>query len=60
MVLHVPVNCVDLKIYIINHDENGSSVIKTHLYDHLSVSPAMAVGVGCAVERQSPRFNLSI
>jgi hypothetical protein len=57
MVLHVAVNCADLKIYIINHDENG---VKTHLYDHLSVAPAMAVSVGCAVERQSPRFNLSI
>jgi hypothetical protein len=39
MVLHF----ADLKIYIINGSENGSCGFSIHLYDALSVSPAMAV-----------------
>jgi len=43
MVLHVRVTCADLKIYVINDSEHGISGFKFHLYDHLSVSPDMAV-----------------
>jgi hypothetical protein len=40
--------------------ENGGSEFKIHLSEYLSVSPAMAVGYGCAVERQSLKFTLLI
>jgi len=42
MVLHLRVTCADLKIYIINDSEHGSSGSRFHLYDHLSVSPDIA------------------
>jgi len=45
MVLHLRVTCDDLKIYIINDSEHGSSGFRFHLYDHLSVSPDIAVGM---------------
>jgi hypothetical protein len=39
----VRVTCADLTIDIINDSEHGGSGFRIHLYDHLSVVPAMAV-----------------
>ena len=56
MILYLPVTYADLKIYLVNDLEDGRLGFKIHLYDHLSVSPAMAVDM----ERQSSRLTPSI
>jgi len=53
MVLHLPVTCADLKICTINVSENGSSGVKIRLYDYLSVSLVMIVGIGAEGRVQS-------
>jgi len=47
MGFHLRVTCADPKFlfFTINVIEHGNSGVKICLYDHLSVSPAMAVGM---------------
>jgi hypothetical protein len=49
MVLHLPVANVDLKIYLANDLESGSSGFEIHLYDHRVTRHGC--GRGCAVEK---------
>ena len=56
MIFYLPVTYADLEIYLVNDLEDGRSGFEIHLYDHLSVSLAMAVDM----ERQSSRLTPSI
>ena len=39
------VTCADLRIYIMNDIEHRGPGCKIHLYDHLRMSPDVAVGM---------------
>ena len=56
MILYLPITNTDLKLFLVNDLRDGRSGFRIHLYDHLSVSPAMAVDT----ERQGSRLTLSI
>ena len=56
MILYLPVTYATLKPYLVDDLEDGRTGFEFHLYDHLGVSPAMAMNM----ERQSSRFTLSI